>query len=96
MIQNVTPVSVHLRRANSRAVQERNRWRRQYSDLVQEIKIMKQRRREEPQNRSHEIHLNALRMHAQIMMVDRHMLTQDLRMTAYRWVDIPQEESHGV
>ena len=96
MIQNVTPVSVHLRRANSRAVQERDRWRRQYSDLVQEIKLTKHRRREEPWNRAHEIHLNALRIHAQIMMIDRNMLSEDLRMTAYRWVEMPQEESHGV
>lgn len=96
MIQNVIPVSAQLRRANSRAVQERDRWRRQYSDLVQQIKLTKHRRREEPMNRAHEIHLNALRIHAQIMMIDRNMLSEDLRMTAYRWVEMPQEESHGV
>jgi hypothetical protein len=96
MIQNTTPVSEHLRRANSRAVQERARWRKQYADLVQEIKQTKQRRREDPQNRSHEVNLNALRIHAQIMMIDRNMLTQDLQMTAYRWVDVNEEAPHGI
>lgn len=95
-MQNTAPVSVHLRRANSRAVQDRARWRARYADLVNEIKATKQMRRADPHNRRHEIHLNALRIHAQIMMIDRNMLTLDLQSTAYRYVDVTEETQNGV
>lgn len=95
-MQNTAPVSVHLRRANSRAVQERARWRARYAELVQEIKATKQRRREDPHNRSYEIHLSALRINAQLMMIDRSMLTMDLQSTAYRYVDVNQEQNHVI
>ena len=85
-MNTILPASAAIRRRNSRAVATRARWRRQYAELVQEIKAAKQAVREDPRGRATKLRLRTLQLSAQVMMIDRGMITDDLILTAYKWV----------
>lgn len=88
---NVMIVSEDIRRANSRAVARRDRWRSRYEATSMAIRKSKGRMR--MANRSGQIHLEreelvtlqALRVQADLMMAYRQDIAQELRDTAYRY-----------
>lgn len=95
---NVTLAPEALRRANSRAIADRDRWRRQYATLASAIRRTKSRMRlahrfgNAQMERDELATLRALRVQADLMMLYRGDLAIELRDTAYRWVDLPARE----
>lgn len=83
---NYDIVSNDVRRANSRAVESRSRWRKQYNALSNQIRQIKRTVRESgTTDRNALITLDALVMSATVMMCEREWITADLRETAYRY-----------
>lgn len=85
---NLQPASVTIRRRNSRAIDRRSRWRTQYHILQDLIRDAKRDVRTNPECPRAKMLLRSLQMNAQIMMVDREWITDDLENTAYTWVEV--------
>lgn len=88
---NVTIVSDEIRRANSRAIQRRDRWRGRYASVSTAIKRAKSRLKVarsfghlELEKGELEV-IRALRVQADLLMLYRGDITIDLRETAYRY-----------
>jgi len=85
-------VSEEVRRAHSRAIRAREQWRRRYAVLTSSIRNTKRAiadaHRNNTVNCAGEIELRALRHYANLMMMRRDFITDDLRATAYEYVDI--------
>jgi hypothetical protein len=83
--------SEELRRAHSRAIRRRAKWRRDYALLSRAIRETKQRISNAYRNNSvdmvAEVQLRALRQAANLAMLDRIDVLWDLRDTAYTYVD---------
>ena len=98
MIDNKIPafrVSEDVRRANSKAIRLRNRWRDRYAVLSDSIRATKRRlalaHRNNSNDRPAEIELFALRLTADYMMFEREDIKHRLRLTAYPYVDSTEE-----
>jgi len=98
MIDNKLPaflVSEDIRRANSKAIRMRNRWRERYSVLSDAIRTTKRRlaaaHRNHSIDRLAEVELFALRLTADYMMFTREDIKQQLRLTAYSYADSTEE-----
>jgi hypothetical protein len=85
---NLEPAPTTVRRLNSRAITRRSRWRTQYNILQDLIRDAKQNVRANPECARAKMMLRSLQMNAQIMMVDREWITDDLESTAYPWVEV--------
>ena len=91
MRTNVDIVSEAVRRANSRAIADRNRWRRQYAAISESIRRTKARHRiagifGSASNEQVELAtLRALRVQADLMMLYRQDIAIELRDTAYAY-----------
>lgn len=99
MSANMTPlVSEALRRANSRAVADRDRWRQRYAVTSLAIRRAKSRMRLARSfgnlelERSEQVVLEALRVQASLLMMFREDIGITLRDTAYRYAS-PSLES---
>lgn len=75
-----------IRKRNKLSVEKRAAWRARYARLANAIKQQKRKRREDPHNAQIQIELEGLQTLAQIMMLERTMITWDLRDSAYAWV----------
>jgi hypothetical protein len=88
---NVLIVSNDLRQANSRAVAERDRWRRQYATVSAAIRRAKGRLRaantygNTEMAKGEAMVISALRTRADILMLIREDIAAELRVTAYRY-----------
>ena len=88
---NYTIASEETRRANSRAVADRDRWRRQYSVTATAIRRAKSRLRTARNFGNLELErgelavLEALRVQASLLMLFREDIGISLRETAYRY-----------
>jgi hypothetical protein len=84
-------VSADQRRAHSRAIQARAKWRVRYSALVSAIRLAKARinaaNRNNSFDRESEVQLKAMRYMAVVMMSERFWIKEDLRDTAYTYAD---------
>jgi hypothetical protein len=82
------PVDEEVRRANSRARDRMDRWRRQYGDISQAIRLHKLDARSGGAfpSSSQLAGLRAMRAHARGMMDQRQGLKNELRRTAYAYV----------
>ena len=86
MNTNLVRADEKIRRSNSRAVEARQQWRAKYAVLVREIKAAKSDVRNDPQGRASKIRLESLQNMADMMMLDRAMIREDLVQTSYEWV----------
>jgi hypothetical protein len=75
-----------IRKRNKLSVEKRAAWRVRYALLTASIRAAKQQVRSRPTDARAQIELEGLRALAQIMMLERGMITWDLRDSAYRWV----------
>jgi hypothetical protein len=75
-----------IRKRNKLSVDKRDQWRGRYALLTASIKAAKQQRRMHPSDARAQIELEGLQTLAQIMMMERNMITLDLRDSAYEWV----------
>lgn len=88
---NYVIVPESQRRANKRAISERDRWRRQYATVSRAIQRSKGRLRSAHKQGSFELEhgelvtLNALRVQADLLMLFRADISIELRDTAYRY-----------
>lgn len=83
---NYEIVSNDVRRANTRAVEARSRWRKQYNQLTELIRHVKAVvRASGGTDRDALIALTALTNQASGMMMEREWIRLDLRETAYRY-----------
>lgn len=88
---NVIIVSDEVRRANSRAIQRRDRWRVRYAAISDAIRRAKSNLRTAHRfgaaglERSELEVIRALRVQADLMMLYRTDISIDLRETAYRY-----------
>ena len=84
-------VSAEQRRAHSRAIQARAKWKTRYTALARAIRAAKARvnaaNRSNSFDRDSEIQLKALRYMAGMMMSERYWIKEDLRTTAYTYAD---------
>lgn len=93
---NIVPEA--LRRANSRAVADRDRWRVQYATISSAIRRTKSRLElahrfgHAQMERDELATLRALRVQADLMMLYRGDLAIELVATAYRWAGRPAQE----
>ena len=82
-------VSAEQRRAHSRAIQARAKWKTRYSVLVTAIRLAKTRinaaNRGNSFDRESEVQLKAMRYMAGVMMAERFWINEDLRDTAYTY-----------
>lgn len=82
-----------VRKANSRAVSDRTRWRQQYATVSSAIRQAKQRLRMAQAVglnqlvRDEAMIITALRTRADVLMLFREVISADLRRTAYRYAD---------
>lgn len=74
------------RKRNSLAIQKRAAWRLRYRILADSIRKAKRQVHEKPCDLTVKIELEGLQSLAQIMMMERNLITWDLRDTAYEWV----------
>lgn len=85
-------VSNEIRNQNSYWVNQRNKWRKKYSVLEEEIKNAKRAVRlyhscgENYLANTYSVRLKALQTVANDMMIERYMITQNLVATAYRYI----------
>ena len=86
MNTNLVRADEKIRRSNSRAVEARQQWRAKYAVLVREIKAAKSDVRNDPQGCASKIRLESLQNMADMMMLDRAMIREDLVQTSYEWV----------
>ena len=75
-----------IRKRNKLSVDKRTAWRARYAMLTVSIKAAKQRVQQRPSDARAQIELEGLQTLAQIMMMERNMITMDLRDSAYEWV----------
>lgn len=75
-----------IRKRNKLSVEKRSAWRARYARLTASIKAAKQRVKTHPADARVQIELEGLQTLAQIMMMERNMITMDLRDSAYEWV----------
>ena len=84
-------VSDEVRRAHSRAIRQRAQWRERYAVLSASIRSTKRRlaaaHKKNSVDRAAEIELMGLRHYADHMMLNREWIKEDLRVTAYEYVD---------
>lgn len=91
MNTNMQIVSEALRRANSRAVADRDRWRQRYATTAMAIRRTKSRIRLARNfgnlelERGEQVVLEALRVQAELLMMFREDISIALRDTAYRY-----------
>ena len=87
-------VSQEVRRAHSRAIHKRNKWKAQYRKLGSAIRAAKQMiaaaHRRNSVDVDSELHLRAMRAMAEQMMQNRNDIKNELRETAYTYAS--QEE----
>jgi hypothetical protein len=81
-----TKVDPALRRSNSRAVEHRNQWRARYSHVTRLIRLNRSFLRNDPNNVELMINLESLRLRANLLMMERDLISNELRRTAYEWV----------
>lgn len=86
MNTNLVRADETIRRSNSRAVEARQQWRAKYAVLVNEIKAAKRAVHNDPQGRASKIRLESLQNMADMMMLDRAVIREDLVQTSYEWV----------
>jgi ribosomal protein S15P/S13E len=91
MHMNQALVSEHMRRQNSRAVEKRDRWREKYAQITLIIKKLKQHLRAHPGDRAAQVQLKCMRFAANIMMMQRDVLSERLYDTAYVYVSVDKE-----
>ena len=91
-MNQVQPVSDQHRRNNQKAIRDRTKWRERYAVLTSCIRDTKHRlqaaHRANGFDRSAEIQLDALRVAANVMMLDREWIAEDLRRSSYRYADV--------
>lgn len=75
-----------IRKRNKLSVEKRSSWRSRYALLTAAIRTAKRKRRDQPHDACAQIELEGLQTLAQIMMMERVMITWDLRDSAYEWV----------
>ena len=75
-----------LRRRNNQAVARREAWRTRYRLLATSIRRGKSAVKRHPASHQHKIELEGLQSLAQIMMMERTLITFDLRDSSYEWV----------
>jgi hypothetical protein len=86
-------VSDDQRRLNSRAVQRRDTWRRQYHDVVRAIKLTKQQLRDADRTGTrqlvynHRVIINSLRQRAHELMAQRQEIALVLKITSYPYAE---------
>jgi len=84
--------SPEIRRAHSKAIRRRVMWRERYAVLSKSIRNTKQSlqgaHRANSIDHQAAMKLRALRMMADYMMYERDIIKQQLRMTAYEYVDL--------
>jgi len=84
-------VSDQQRRDHSRAIRAREQWRERYAVLSDSIRnakrLLSTAHRNNSVDRSGEIELRALRHYADLMMLKREVIKEDLCITAYEYVD---------
>ena len=81
-------VSEDVRRAHSRAVNRRDNWRDKYNVLSRLIRSHKNTRSNMTFPREADMVLRGLQIQAVTMMELRHNIRQELRDTAYAYVDL--------
>lgn len=79
-------VSEVIRKRNKQAVDKRTAWRNRYAMLTHSIRSAKWRVKSTPCDAQLQIELEGLQALAQIMMMERNMISWDLRDSAYEWV----------
>lgn len=86
---NIQIATEEQRKANSRAIDRLNTWRRQYRTVTKAIRVAKMRTRwSYGQNHQMElIALRGLREHAHLLMVSREEIGDTLRATSYTYVN---------
>ena len=77
-MENTNMVSNKIRNANKRAIEARDAWRVKYQEVTLLIKLNKAV--------GDRTSLTALRFYANVMMIGRSYITDDLRATAYKWI----------
>lgn len=75
-----------IRKRNKWSVDKRAQWRARYALLTAAIRTAKRKRADHPHDAHVQIELEGLQTLAQIMMLERNMITLDLRDSAYEWV----------
>ncbi len=78
-------VSDLIRNRNSLAIQKRAAWRLRYRILADSIRKAKRQVQAKPCDLTVKVQLEGLQSLAQIMMMERNLITWDLRDTAYEW-----------
>ena len=89
--------SPELRRAHSKALRKRDAWRVRYGAISGAIRATKGRiasaNHRHEFDREADVMLAALRMHADLLMMERYAIKQMLRATAYQYVDVPDQKA---
>lgn len=75
-----------IRKRNKQSVDKRAQWRARYALLTATIRTAKRKRVKHPHDAHVQIELEGLQTLAQIMMLERTLITLDLRDSAYEWV----------
>lgn len=78
-------VTADQRRANTRAVNDRAKWRDRYRSLSNEIRFVKARISKGSDCLRNRVVLDALQFQASMMMFERAMIRDELKSTAYRY-----------
>ena len=86
-MSNRERVSEDARRDNARAVADRVKWRKQYIMLTGLIRDLKQKVANSPDAARPKFELAVMQSFASYMMDERESIAQDLRNTAYEWVE---------
>ncbi len=90
MHKGITQMDVKVteitRKRNSMAIHKRAQWRARYNLLTDSIRTAKRNVRMNDTDHKAKIELEGLQTLAQIMMMERNLITWDLRDTAYEWV----------
>lgn len=86
-MQNNDRAPEDVRRRNTLAIHQRNRWRRQYKILADMIKEQKTFLKRYPNNGEEAIRLFHLQERARLMMLDRSDISWELINTAYKWTE---------
>lgn len=90
---NVPIVSELVRKENSRAIHKRDRWRSRYAEVSLAIQIIKRDLQKYPWDNNLRVQLSCMRDSANRMMIQRALIAEDLRATAYTWAPLNRQEA---
>lgn len=86
-MSNRERVSDDMRRANARAITNRAKWRKDYAMLTSVIRDLKQKVANSPDAARPKFELAVMRSFAEFMMDECAEVAEDLRDSAYEWVE---------